>query len=143
MPFYDLSVSFTIYPSPVSVFNIHNHLGVMLLTRLRVGFSHLREHKFRHNFIDTVDPFCSCRTNSIETTEHYLLQCPNFLHLRYKLFDNLHRNGISVMPYNGCYLTSILLFGHPSFNSGTNRNILTNTINFIIETKRFNDPLFS
>ena len=105
-----------IRPSPSPVFDIVYPLGVMLLTRQRIDFSHLREHKLYHNFTDTVDSFCSCRTNSIETTEHYLSQYPNFSHLRYKLFDNLHCNGIIVIPYNGCYLTSILLFGHPSFN---------------------------
>ena len=42
---------------------------------LRVGFSHLREQKFRYGFLDTIDPFCNCRTNSIETTEHFLLHC--------------------------------------------------------------------
>jgi len=45
----------------------------MLLTRLRVGFSHLKEHKFRHNFQDTTDPFCECRSGDIENTQHYLL----------------------------------------------------------------------
>ena len=31
-------------------FNIHNLVGLQLLTRLRVGLSHLNEHKFKHNF---------------------------------------------------------------------------------------------
>ena len=39
-----------IKPSPNSTFNVHNPHGIKLLTRLRVGLSHLREHKFRHNF---------------------------------------------------------------------------------------------
>ena len=37
-------------PSPNSTFNVHNPHGIKLLTRLRVGLIHLREHKFRHNF---------------------------------------------------------------------------------------------
>ena len=32
-----------IRPSPDSTFNVHNPLGIKLLTRLRVGLSHLRE----------------------------------------------------------------------------------------------------
>jgi len=56
-------------PRPSSTFKVQNHWGVVFLTRLRVGFSYLREHKFRHGFLDTVDPFCNYRTNSIETTE--------------------------------------------------------------------------
>ena len=34
-----------ICPSGNSVFNCHNPRGVILLTRLRLGLSHLREHK--------------------------------------------------------------------------------------------------
>ena len=30
-----------------------------MLTRLKLGSSHLREHKFRHNFKDTLNPFRS------------------------------------------------------------------------------------
>ena len=60
-------------PKPPLQLRINNTMGFTLLTRLRVGFSHLREHKFRHGFADTIDPFCSCRANSIENCEHYLI----------------------------------------------------------------------
>ena len=62
------------------VYRVHHPRGLKLLTRLRLGFSHLREHKFRHNFQDTINPFCQCKTNDIETNEHFLLHCPNILH---------------------------------------------------------------
>ena len=35
-----------------SFFSIHDPIGVKLLTRLRIQFSHLNEHKFGHNFKD-------------------------------------------------------------------------------------------
>ena len=41
-----------IRPEPNNIFNVHNAEGIKLLVRLRVGFSHLTEHKFRHNFVD-------------------------------------------------------------------------------------------
>ena len=41
---------------PNSIFNVPNSLGLTYLTRLRVGLSHLREHKFRHNFRDSLNP---------------------------------------------------------------------------------------
>ena len=47
-----------IRPKPANVYRIHHPRGLKLLTRLRLGLSHLREHKFRHNFNDTIDPFC-------------------------------------------------------------------------------------
>ena len=36
-----------IRPMPNSIYNIHNPLGVIYLTRLRIGFSNLKEHKFK------------------------------------------------------------------------------------------------
>ena len=35
-----------------SVYNIYDPLGMKLLNRLRLGFSHLQENKFRQNFPD-------------------------------------------------------------------------------------------
>ena len=43
-----------IIPSEKAIYNIYDPQGSKLLKRLRLGFSHLREHKFRHNFVDTV-----------------------------------------------------------------------------------------
>ena len=43
----------SIRPSENKIFNIHDQFGLKLLTRLRLGLSHLLEHKFRHNFEDT------------------------------------------------------------------------------------------
>ena len=60
-----------------NVRNINNPLELKLLTRLRIGFSHIKEHKFKHNFQDSVDPLCSCG-NDIESTVNFFLYCPNF-----------------------------------------------------------------
>ena len=51
-------------PNANPVFSVSDNMGVVYLNRLRVGFSHLREHKFNHNFADTLDPFCSCRNRA-------------------------------------------------------------------------------
>ena len=45
-----------IRPNSNNVFNINNLLGLKFLTCLRIGFSHLKERKFEHNFQDYVDP---------------------------------------------------------------------------------------
>ena len=71
-----------IRPSPSNVFNCNNHKGIRLITRLRVGMSHLREHKFKHNFDDCLNPICSCGLD-IESTSHFLLHCPTFNDERY------------------------------------------------------------
>ena len=45
----------------VDTFGIHNPIRMQLLTRLRLGFSHLNEQKFRHNFRDFINPLCECK----------------------------------------------------------------------------------
>ena len=41
------------------IFGVSDIYGIKLLTRLRLNFSHLNEHKFRHNFNDTINPTCN------------------------------------------------------------------------------------
>ena len=48
-----------IRPSANSLFNCHNPKGIKFITRLRLGLSQLREHKFKHSFQDSLNPFCS------------------------------------------------------------------------------------
>ena len=124
-----------IRPTASPIYTIHHARGLKLLTRSRLGLSHLREHKFRHNFNDTINPFCSCGTNSIESAEHFLLHCPNFPIYRCSLFDSLRQKDSS-------YLVKILLFGNDKFKIITNEQILTSVIDFIIQSKRFDGPLF-
>ena len=45
-----------------------------LLTRFRLNFSHLNEHRFLHNFQDCLNPLCSCSLDT-EDISHYLLHC--------------------------------------------------------------------
>ena len=70
-----------IYSSPSLVYDIHNPLGLGLLTRLKMGLCHLWEHKFNHNFENCVNPLCTCSLE-IESTSHF------FLHLIY--YNNIY-----------------------------------------------------
>ena len=51
-----------------TTFNIHNPYGIKLLTRLRLGLSHFRDHKFRHCFQDTLNPLGDCSNGTKTTT---------------------------------------------------------------------------
>ena len=73
-----------------SLFPVYDALGEKLLTRLRLKFSHLKEHKFRHGFADTVNPMCACGAD-VEITEHFLLRCHIYSTQGLELFDNLER----------------------------------------------------
>ena len=131
-----------IRPKPSLTFNVQNNYGLVLITRLRVGFSHLREHKFRHGFFDTLDPFCSCRANAVETTEHYLLQCSNFSNERLELFNSLKTANVVYMPLSLKSLGRLLLFGDSKLSDNDNHVILSKTINFICKTNRFSGSIF-
>ena len=43
-------------PPPRSFFNCYKHKGIRPMKRLSVGLSHLREHKFNHNFQNCINP---------------------------------------------------------------------------------------
>ena len=51
-----------IRPNHNSIFDISDNEGIKLLTRLRLGLSHLNKHKFSHSFFGTINPMCSCNT---------------------------------------------------------------------------------
>ena len=122
-------------PPKRSVFKITDIVGVRLLTRLRMGFSHLREHKFRHNFSNS--PRCLCGDGD-ETTEHFLLRCQHFANTRSTLLDQVSdilKTDIKVLPEHR--LVEILLYGDNNCNEIANKLIIEATIAFIKLSKRF------
>ena len=126
-----------------SIFRILNPVGTKLLTRLRVGLSHLREHKYNHNFYDTDNPYCSCDGISNESVDHYLLCCPNYARSRIVLFVNLNSINSSVHLTRTSVTTEILLYGKDSFDDHINKKIIESTITFLIDSSRFREPLFT
>ena len=58
-------------------FNVSHQKGLIFLTRLRVGLSHLKEHKFKRSFFDTLNPFCFGGFD-IETLNQFFRHSPRF-----------------------------------------------------------------
>ena len=77
-----------IRPSANSFFNRHNPKEIKFITRLRLGLSHLCEHKFEHSFQDSLKPFCSCSLD-IESTAHYLFHCLMYITERRTLLSTI------------------------------------------------------
>ena len=75
-------------PSPNSFFDFHNHKGIKLITRFKLGLSHLREHKFRHSFQGTINPLCNCGQD-IESSTKFFLYCPFFINERRTLLSTI------------------------------------------------------
>ena len=126
-----------IRPSKSNLYGIIDRFGIPLLTRMRVKFSDLRDHRFNHNF-NCASPWCTCLTE-VESTEYFFLRCPNYALQRQTLLSNIAialSTDISVFPDS--HLTNILLYGSPSFNKITNNIILNASLHFIKSTGRFN-----
>ena len=130
-----------IRPSANSLFNCHNLKGIKFITRLRLGLSHLREHKFKYSFQDSLNLFCSCGLD-IESTALFLLHCPTYIIERRTLLSALVNMDNNLLGLCEPVLIRALLFGSNSFDTDTNTNVLNATIEYILSTKRFDEPLF-
>ena len=73
-----------IRPLAAPVYSIHNPLGLKLLTRLRIGLSHLNQHRFNHNFESCLNPLCTCSLE-VESITHFFLHCHHFNAIRIAL----------------------------------------------------------
>ena len=118
-----------------SLFSIHDSVDVKLLTRLRLQFSHLNEHKFRHT-----SPIRDCGAET-ETTSHFFLRCQFFANERQKFRDDVSRTDASIKNLNEESLIDVLLYASDTFNDSKNKQILLHTICYIQSTKRFERPL--
>ena len=128
-------------PISNSIFGIHNPKGIQLLTRLRLGFSHLREHKFRHGFNDIVDALCPCG-QEVETTSHFFLRCQNFDEHRAVLMNELLKIDPDIHLLDEISMTNLLLYGNKNFSNITNSQIIKNSIDYIISSNRFDESLY-
>ena len=129
-----------IRPSSNSFFDCHNPIGIKYITRIRLGLSHLREHKFKHSFQDTLNPICNCG-NDVESAIHFFLHCPLYSNERRTLLNSLVNIDHTLLDNTDFSLTQILLFGNTTFNAIENTKIINLTTDFVLSTKRFDEPL--
>ena len=122
--------------SEKSIFNIYDSQGSKLLSRVRLGFSHLGEHKFQHNFADFVNLLYSC-TLETESTDHCFLRCQNYVSFRTALMNELSSINSGIISLRSSALLEVILYGDKMLNDNSNQQILTATINYIKNTHRF------
>ena len=130
-----------IRPIPNSVFGIFNPLGLKLITRLRLGLSHLNEHRFKHNFNDCINPLCTCSLD-IESTVHYFLHCNYYNSARISLLNDLNSVDKTLLSLSDLSLVNILLYGGPQFDDSQKAYILNSSIKYILISERFSGHLF-
>ena len=125
-----------IRPLKRPTFNIYHIEGIKLLTRLKVEFSDLHNHRYRHNF-HCLNPTCLCQTG-IEDIENFLLHCPRFSSQWRVLFDLVSKSAnFDIMHLSSKELCNLLLYGHYKCTIITNRVITESTLKYIRSTGRF------
>ena len=126
----------TIRPKYRDCFHIRDRYGISLLSKLRLDFRDLREHRFRHNF-NCPSPDCLCG-NGIESTSHFMLQRDLYTNKR----DIFLLKLLNIIPdftkFPEDILANVLIYSHESYSNITNSIILNETICFINRNKRLN-----
>ena len=128
-------------PSPNSTFDIYSPYGIKLLTRLRLGLSHLFKHNSKHGFNDAINPICIC-VDGIESTNYFFLHCPEYCETRQTLFDSIESIDKVLLSQNESLLTHLPFYGDPKRNSNVNAFILNSKTEFTLSSRRFNGPVF-
>ena len=116
-----------IRPKPSPFYNIHNPSGVKLLTRLRLGLSHLNKRKFNHSFDYCVNPFRTCCLEP-ESTSYFFLHCHHYNTIRSILFKDLNSVDKNLLKLSDNELTLILLYGSTEYSLMNNCILLNFSI---------------
>ena len=85
-------------------FGVRDRVGSKWLTQIRIRFSDLREHRFKHNF-NCENPICFCGIED-ETPVHYFLCCPRYNVLRVTYLGKISDiigNDVTVLPREHLY----------------------------------------
>ena len=128
-------------PQKSSFYNVRDRYRIKLLTKIRVSFSDLRDHRYDHNF-NCDNPTCFCGLED-ETAVHFFLCCPRYDQLRIAYLSKVSEivgSDVTVLPDD--HLTHILMHGSNIYNDVSNEAIITETIVYqkirtFQETRRF------
>ena len=110
-----------IRPVERKIFNINDPFGIQMLTRLKLGFSHMNEHKFRHSFKDTLNPLCCSCGIEAESTTPYFLCCDFYNSNQDTLMNNLESIPFSFSTVSDKNLISLHLHDNHKFDETKNR----------------------
>lgn len=104
-----------IKPSSNSTFSCINisSIGLKYHKRVRLGLSHLREHRFKHSFLDSLNPIYSYGSDTEYTCQH-LLHCPTFVNERATLLDTLPDINVVILGHNVITIVRFFFCNDPS-----------------------------
>ena len=117
-------------------YSICDYVGIKLLTKIRVCFSDLRDHRYNHSF-NCCSPVCICGLDD-ETASHYFLCCPRYQDIRriyLSKVSDIVGSDVTVLPI--AHITTLLMYGSNVYNDISNEAIILETIDYIKKTGRF------
>ena len=91
------------------IFKVFNPLGIKFLTRLRLGLSHLNEHKFKHNFQNCLNSLCFCSLE-VKSTIHFFLHCHLFDKFRQIVEETVAKIIKGISHLNNDSLVNLLMY---------------------------------
>ncbi len=112
--------------------DLFNHL-----TRLRLGLSHLSEHLYTHNIIDSL--LCNNCGLENESTAHYLLRCPLYTTERDVFLSDLLNvlDGDYIRNLRDNDIVNLFLYGNSEFPHQSNLLLNKMAQTYIMDSKRF------
>ena len=129
-------------PTANYIFGCQNLKGIKYLTSLRLGLSHLHEHKFKNSFQDTLNPLCICGSG-VENTCYFLLHCSNFLtekkNKKNTMVSKITNIDSNFLNQADATITNTSLFGNSKYSNEVSLQILNVSINFILASQIFDE----
>ena len=102
---------------------------------MRLGLSHLADHKYRRSFQNCLNPICSCG-QEVETTRHFLLHCLSYRCARKTFFEKINLIDSNILQQSELSITNDLFFGSEKLKDHKNNALLTSMVEFIQSTER-------
>ena len=106
---------------------------------MRLGLSHLNEHRFNLSFQNCINPLYTCI--EVESTSHFFMHCLHYNDIRATLLSDLKSVDGNVLKLSDNKLINLLLYGDPRFDSNKNTRLLIAAIKYITDSGRFTVPL--
>ena len=83
---------------------------------------------------------CPCYLEA-EDTYHSFMRCQNFYNQQNILFDDLNSINSEILKMSENEIVQALLFGNKSFSRDMNFTIITSSIRFIKDSKKFDESI--
>ena len=122
--------------TPKSIFNCKNY-RIKVITRLRLGLTHLRERKFKYRCKETLNPICSWLIDVKMTTLLSRVQRWNtYPPVQYKIID------CRLLEMTENVFIKVILLGNCFADACRYRQILSGAIKYMLTSQRFDKSRF-